>query len=41
MNNGFWESIDPVASVQTSDSIEFFCPANRDVYTDLTNSTFT
>ena len=38
MNKGFWESIDPVASVQTSDTIEFICAANPDVYTDLANS---
>ena len=38
MNKGFWESVDPVASVQTSDTIEFICPANPDVYTDLANS---
>ena len=38
MNKGFWESVDPVASVQNSDTIEFICPANPDVYTDLANS---
>ena len=38
MNKGFWESIDPVASVQTSDAIEFICAANPDVYTNLGNS---
>ena len=38
MNKGFWESVDPVASVQTSDTIEFLCAANPDVYTDLANS---
>ena len=38
MNKAFWESIDPVASVQTSDTIEFICAANPDVYTDLANS---
>ena len=38
MNKGFWESIDPVASVQTSDTIEFVYAANPDVYTDLANS---
>ena len=37
MNKGFWESIDPVASVQISDTIEFVCAANPDVYTDLAN----
>ena len=40
MNKGFWESNDPVARVQTSDTIEFFCVANPDVYTDLANSYF-
>ena len=29
MNKGFWESVDPVASVQTSDTIEFLCAANH------------
>ena len=38
MNKGFGESVDPVASVQTSDTIEFLCAANPDVYTDLANS---
>ena len=38
MNKEFWESVDPVASVQTSDTIEFLCAANPDVYTDLANS---
>ena len=38
MNKGFWESIDPVASVETSDTIEFICAANTNVYTDLANS---
>ena len=38
MNKGFWESVNPVASVQTSDTIEFLCAANPDVYTDLANS---
>ena len=38
MNKGFWESVDPVASVQTSDTTEFLCAANPDVYTDLANS---
>ena len=38
MNKGFWESIDHVASVQTSDTIEFICAANPDAYTNLANS---
>ena len=38
MNKGFWESVDPVASVQTSDTIEILCVANLDVYADLVNS---
>ena len=38
MNKGFWESIDPVVSVQNSDTIEFICAANPDCYTDLANS---
>lgn len=38
MNNGFLKSIDPVGSVQTSDTIDSVCGANPDVYTDLANS---
>ena len=38
MNKGFWEDIDPVSSVGSSDTIEFVCAANSDVYTDLANS---
>ena len=35
---GFWEDIDPVSSIGASDTIEFLCAANSDVYTDLANS---
>ena len=38
MNKGFWEDIDPVSSVGSSDTIEFVCAANSDIYTDLANS---
>ena len=38
MNKGFGEDIDPVSSITASDTIEFLCAANSDVYTDLANS---
>ena len=38
MNKGFWEDIDPVSSIAASDTVEFLCAANSDVYTDLANS---
>ena len=38
MNKGFWEDVDPVSSIGASDTIEFLCAANSDVYTDLANS---
>ena len=38
MNKGFWEDIDPVSSITASDTIEFICSGNSDVYTDLSNS---
>ena len=38
MNKGFWEDVDPVSSIAASDTVEFLCAANSDVYTDLVNS---
>ena len=38
MNKGFGEDIDPMSSIAASDTIEFLCAANSDVYTDLANS---
>ena len=38
MEKGFWEDIDPITSITSSDTIEFVCAANSGVYTDLANS---
>ena len=38
MNKGFWEDVDPGSNIAASDTIEFLCAANSDVYTDLANS---
>ena len=38
INKGFWEDLDPVSSIGASDTIEFLCAANSDIYTDLANS---
>ncbi|CAB3998035.1 Hypothetical predicted protein, partial [Paramuricea clavata] len=35
MEKGFWEDIDPITSLSSSDTIEFLCAANSGVYTDL------
>ncbi|CAB4027537.1 uncharacterized protein F54H12.2-like, partial [Paramuricea clavata] len=38
MEKGFWEDVDPIASISSSDTIEFLCAANSGVYTDLASS---
>jgi hypothetical protein len=35
MEKGFWEDVDPITSISSSDTIEFLCAANSGVYTDL------
>ncbi|CAB4000450.1 uncharacterized protein F54H12.2-like [Paramuricea clavata] len=35
---GFWEDVDPITSISSSDTIEFLCAANSGVYTDLASS---
>jgi hypothetical protein len=35
---GFWEDVDPVTSISSSDTIEFLSAANSGVYTDLASS---
>ncbi len=38
MEKGFWEDVDPITSITSSDTIEFLCAANSGVYTDLASS---
>jgi hypothetical protein len=38
MEKGFWEDVDPITSIYSSDTIEFLCVANSGVYTDLASS---
>ena len=38
MEKGFWEDVDPITSISSSDTIEFLCAANFGVYTDLASS---
>jgi hypothetical protein len=38
MEKGFWEDIDPITAITSSDTIEFLCAANSGVYTDLASS---
>jgi hypothetical protein len=38
MEKGFWEDVDPITSISSSDTIEFLCAANSGVYTDLASS---
>ena len=38
MGKGFWEDVDPITSISSSDTIEFLCAANSGVYTDLASS---
>ena len=38
MGKGFWEDVDPITSIYSSDRIEFSCAANSGVYTDLASS---
>ena len=38
MEKGFWEDVDPITSISSSDTIEFLCAANSGVYTDLSSS---
>ena len=38
MNKRFWAVIDPVSSTGATDTIEFVCTENSDVYNDLANS---
>ena len=38
MEKGFWEDVDPITSLSSSDTIEFVCAANSGVYTDLASS---
>ena len=38
INKGFGEDVDSVSNIGASDTIEFLCAENSDVYTDLSNS---
>jgi hypothetical protein len=38
MEKGFWEDVDPITSISSSDTIEFLCSANSGVQTDIANS---
>ena len=38
MEKGFWEDVDTITSITSSDTIEFLCAANSGVYTDLASS---
>jgi hypothetical protein len=38
MEKGFWEDVDPITSISSSDTIEFLCAAISGVYTDLASS---
>ena len=38
MEKGFWEDVDPITSISSSDTIEFLCAANSGVYTDFASS---
>ena len=38
MEKGFWEDVDPITSISSSDTIEFLCAENSGVYTDLASS---
>ena len=41
MEKGFWEDVDPITSISSSDTIEFLSAANSGVYTDLATVTYT